>query len=77
MSTRAEVVPVPELERCAEMYGGRFPELTRFSAAQLQPPAPLRLYRATVVEHSILIRGSDPVFGRGVDSRMSVNLARG
>lgn len=74
VSAHAEVVAGPELERCAELYAGRFPELTRYTAEQFQPPGPLLLYRATAIEHSILIRGSDPVFGRGVDSRMTVDL---
>jgi hypothetical protein len=33
-----------------------------------------RLYRATVTEHSVLIRGGDPDHGRGADSRMTVFL---
>ena len=42
---------------------------------ELTAPAAFRLYRARAVEHSILIRGSDPVYGRGADARMTVDLA--
>ena len=74
MSARAEQVPDDELERCAEVYRNRLPEVRDFGLEQLRPPAEPRLYRATVAEHSILIRGSDPQHGRGVDSRMRVTL---
>jgi nitroimidazol reductase NimA-like FMN-containing flavoprotein (pyridoxamine 5'-phosphate oxidase superfamily) len=74
MVARAEVVPDEELERCAELYGSRFPELRRFGPDELRAPAALRLYRATVTEHSVLVGGSDPELGRGVDTRLTVTL---
>jgi len=57
---------------CADAFRPRFPGVPSFSPEELQPPAPLRLYRAIVGEHSVLIRGSDPVHVRGVDSRVTV-----
>lgn len=36
--------------------------------------APFRLYRATISEHWVLIRGSDPLRGSGVDRRERVSL---
>ena len=77
IAARAELVPDDELEHCAELFGSRFPELSRYAAAeQYRPPSPLRLYRARATEHSILISGRDPDFGRGIDSRMTVDPMR-
>jgi hypothetical protein len=78
VAARAELVPDAELEHCAELFGGRFPELSAYSTAEkFRPPEVLRLYRARALEHSILIRGSDPVFGKGIDSRRTVDLTAG
>ena len=69
---RAELVPADELERCAEFYASRYPELRSFGVDELQEPADLRLYRAVPTAHWILVRGGDPEYGTGVDSRRSV-----
>jgi uncharacterized protein YhbP (UPF0306 family) len=74
LSAVAGEVPDGELERCAELYSARFPELTHFPPDQLRAPALFRLYRARVTEHSVLVRGSDPELGTGVDSRVTVDL---
>jgi nitroimidazol reductase NimA-like FMN-containing flavoprotein (pyridoxamine 5'-phosphate oxidase superfamily) len=74
LAAHAREVPEEELARCSELFSGRFPELREFGPEQLRPPAPLRLYRATVTEHSVLIRGADPAYGSGVDSRATVSL---
>jgi hypothetical protein len=74
LSAVAAQVPDDELERCARLYSGRFPELRHFPPDQLRPPALFRLYRARVSEHSVLVRGSDPELGTGVDSRAVVTL---
>jgi nitroimidazol reductase NimA-like FMN-containing flavoprotein (pyridoxamine 5'-phosphate oxidase superfamily) len=73
MTARAEEVASDEVaHRCAAAFRPRFPGARGFTPEELQPPAQLRLYQATVTEHSVLIRGSDPVHGRGIDSRMPV-----
>lgn len=74
MAARAELVPYDELAGCAELYVSRFPELRRFGPDELRAPAALRLYRATVAEHSVLVGGGDPDYGRGVDTRLTVTL---
>ena len=74
MLARADIVPDDELDRCAATYGSRFPELRVFRPDELRAPAQLRLYRARVAEHSVLVRGSDPELGRGVDTRLVVSL---
>ena len=73
MSARAQQVPDDELEGCLEVaFQPRFPGIKPFGVAELTAPAPFRLYRADVTEHSILIRGGDPVQGTGADSRVLV-----
>jgi nitroimidazol reductase NimA-like FMN-containing flavoprotein (pyridoxamine 5'-phosphate oxidase superfamily) len=72
MKARAALVAEDELVRCAEFFASRLPELTTFTPEELTEPAAFRLYRATATEHSILIRGGDPTFGREADSRMPV-----
>jgi pyridoxine/pyridoxamine 5'-phosphate oxidase len=75
LKARAEQVPDDELEQCVAVASRpRFPGLVAFGADDLRPPAPLRLYRARVVEHSIHIPGRDPDYGRGIDHRMTVTL---
>ncbi|MFC5823692.1 hypothetical protein [Nonomuraea insulae] len=68
-------MPDEELDRHVEVAcRARFPEQQVFPAEELRPPAVPRLYRARVTEHSVHIRGSDPVHGKGVDSRLVVDL---
>ena len=73
---RAEAVEVadPSAEDCDAAFRQRFEEIKAFTPLELQAPAPLRLYRAGVKQHWVLIRGSDPVWGRGIDSRLEVFL---
>ena len=52
----------------------RFPGARFFEPRELLDGS-LHLYRAVVEEHSILVRGSDPDLGRGVDSRYPVDVA--
>ncbi|SDD37243.1 pyridoxamine 5'-phosphate oxidase family protein [Glycomyces harbinensis] len=74
MRAEAGEVPADEIEASARRYASRFPELKYFAPEELRAPAPYRLFRARVSEHSVLIRGSDPDFGTGVDSRLKVDL---
>jgi hypothetical protein len=75
MAARAEEVPPSDLDACVGVAcRARFPEMNVFPADELRPPGPLRLYRARVSEHSVLIRGCDPRRGRGVDYRLTVTL---
>jgi hypothetical protein len=76
MSAGAKEIADSDLELCAEIYSGRLPEARGFGPEQLRAPALLRLYRATMAQHSILIRGGDPDHRRGVDSRMTLTLTR-
>ena len=72
----AEQVPDDALAGAAAVYNARLPSAKRFEIADLLAPSLFRLYRATVTEHSVLIRGSDPVHGTGVDSRMTVDIGQ-
>jgi nitroimidazol reductase NimA-like FMN-containing flavoprotein (pyridoxamine 5'-phosphate oxidase superfamily) len=44
-----------------------------FDADELRADAPLRLYVATVNSCEVHVRGSDPVHGRGTDTRQPAN----
>ena len=70
VAAKAELVPDDELERRAEHYASRYPELRAFSVDELH--ADLRLYRAKATHHWLLIRGGDPEYGTGIDSRRPV-----
>jgi nitroimidazol reductase NimA-like FMN-containing flavoprotein (pyridoxamine 5'-phosphate oxidase superfamily) len=74
LAATAGPVPDDELERCARLYSSRLPELKDFPPDELRAPATFRLYRATVTEASVLVRGGDPELGTGVDSRLVVDL---
>jgi general stress protein 26 len=75
LKARAARVADDELDECVDVVcRARFPEQDDFPQERLRPPAPLRAYRADVVEHAIHIPGRDPHFGRGVDHRMTVAL---
>jgi uncharacterized protein YhbP (UPF0306 family) len=75
ISATARQVPDDEVAAAAAIYNSRLPEAKRFEAADLAAPGLFRLYRATATEHSILIRGGDPEYGTGADSRLVVSLA--
>lgn len=76
MTARAAAVPEDELAEASAVYNGRLPEAKRFDLAELRASEPFRLYRARVTEHSVLIRGGDPEYGRGADSRMTISLGK-
>ena len=74
MQAHAEEVADPTEEQCAIYFRQRFERLTAYRPDELRGPAELHLYRARVAQHWVLVRGSDPVWGRGTDSRMAVTL---
>ncbi|HYI45107.1 MAG TPA: pyridoxamine 5'-phosphate oxidase family protein [Actinomycetota bacterium] len=74
MRAYAEEISEPSQEECAHAFRPRFEGVEALAPADLRPPALFRLFRATVSEHWVLIRGSDPDRGSGVDARMSVDL---
>jgi nitroimidazol reductase NimA-like FMN-containing flavoprotein (pyridoxamine 5'-phosphate oxidase superfamily) len=74
LTATAAQVPDSELDAAALLFNARLPAAQHLAAGELRAPAPFRLYRATAVEHSVLIRGGDPRYGRGADSRMTVRI---
>jgi nitroimidazol reductase NimA-like FMN-containing flavoprotein (pyridoxamine 5'-phosphate oxidase superfamily) len=72
VNAQAELVPDDELESRATHYAARYPELRAYGVDELREPADLRLYRARAVAHWLLIRGRDPEYGTGIDSRLPV-----
>ena len=74
MRAEAQQVTDPTPDDCAAAFRQRFETIMVLTPEELQPPARLRLYRARVSQHWVLIRGGDPVWGRGIDSRLEVSL---
>jgi hypothetical protein len=74
MWAHAEEVAEPTPEDCAVAFRARFEGVRALAPDELRPPAKLRLYRATAARHWVLIRGNDPVWGRGIDARVAVTL---
>jgi predicted pyridoxine 5'-phosphate oxidase superfamily flavin-nucleotide-binding protein len=76
ISGTAEELTGAELEEGIEIFG----RLSRTNAgrdwklADVQPPSPHRLYRATAAEYYVLVRDADSERGRGVDHRERVEL---
>lgn len=73
MKARAEMVSEADIDRCADV--ACLAEQRAFPVERLRPPAPLRLWRATVAEHSIHVPGSDPARCSGIDYRLAVVLS--
>jgi uncharacterized protein YhbP (UPF0306 family) len=74
ITATANQVPGEKLEHIAAIYDSRLPEQKCISVDELRPPALFRLYHARATAHSVLIRGADPRYGRGADSRMTVTI---
>ena len=76
MAGAAQELTGAEVERGIEAFG-RLSEADGARAwglSDVQPPSLVRLYRATVSEHFVLIPGRDPELGSGVDRRERVTL---
>jgi nitroimidazol reductase NimA-like FMN-containing flavoprotein (pyridoxamine 5'-phosphate oxidase superfamily) len=83
MSATASRVAEEDLDRALDIFNNRFPNpadygLWGFTREQVEAPAPIRLYRATVSQHSMLCRkekGQPCVeHGRLGDHRTEVTL---
>lgn len=76
MSGRAEELTGDELGRGIELYdrASRRDIAREWGLSDVQPPSLFRLYRATALEHFVLIRGRDPERGTGVDRREPVTI---
>jgi general stress protein 26 len=75
MAGTAAQVEDAELAEAAEVYGARGHGGRYFGPDELSGDADLRLYRAAISEHHILVRGGDPAYGRAVDGRLAVDLS--
>ena len=73
---RAEELTGDDLERGIELFDrvSQSDIARRWGLSDVQPPSLFRLYRATAVEHFVLVRGRDPKRGTGVDRREQVAL---
>ena len=74
MQAHAAELTDPTDAECAAAFRQRFEGVKTFQPNELRAPAKLRLFRAEVARHWVLIRGNDPVWGRGTDARLEVAL---
>jgi nitroimidazol reductase NimA-like FMN-containing flavoprotein (pyridoxamine 5'-phosphate oxidase superfamily) len=75
INATAQEVPEGELPAaCAVAFKSVGRGARPFEPKELTSPARLRLYRATVVDYAVHIRGSDPKYGEGVDKRLPTTL---
>jgi hypothetical protein len=61
-------------EHCALAFADLRPGGTAFAPKELSGEADLRLYLARATRHEVHIRGRDPVYGTGIDTRREVEL---
>jgi len=76
MTGRAEQLTEAELERGMDVFNraSEADGIPGWTLEKVQAPALFRLYRATAVEHFVLITGRDPEHGTGIDRREPVTL---
>lgn len=55
-----------------DLLNTRLPAGHRLRPEDIEPAGPMRVYRATITRHFVLIRGGDPRFGNVVDGRLAV-----
>lgn len=72
LTAQAKQVPDDELADRARFFAARLPELREFTVDELSGAGELRLYRATMTRAWTLVRGGDPEYGTGIDSRHPV-----
>ena len=75
ISARAARVPDDELAAgCAAAFGRVAPGAVSFRPDELSGDADLRLFRARATGYEVHVRGSDPDYGTGIDTRRRVSL---
>ena len=75
LSARAREIPPDELPAVVgEAFGGRG-DARAFTREELTGAGDLRLYVATVTSCEVLVRGGDPAYGRGTDTRLPADPA--
>jgi general stress protein 26 len=72
LTAHVDLVPDEDLARCAELFSSRYPELRSYDADYLRGQSEILLYRATATKAWILVRGGDPDYGTGIDSRRPI-----
>jgi len=75
LTATAEQVPEDRLAKeCPRAFARPGKGAQPFAPEELRGAEPLRLYRATVTAHAVHIRGSDPTYGEGIDSRREITM---
>ncbi|HEY4455601.1 MAG TPA: pyridoxamine 5'-phosphate oxidase family protein [Pseudonocardiaceae bacterium] len=60
LTAEAARVSEADLERCAQIFSARHAELAPFTSERLHEPNPLRLYRARIIDASVLLNDGGP-----------------
>lgn len=70
----AAATPVGDADRAAALHtlNARLPAHQRLAMADVEAPGPLRVYRADVSRHFVLVRGGDERFDNITDMRLEV-----
>ena len=75
IAARAAMVRDDELAAgCAAAFSRVAPGAVAFTPDELSGGAALRLFRARATGHEVHVRGSDPDYGTGIDTRRRVSL---
>lgn len=69
-----EVAEADLPRECGRAYARVGAGAVAFTPADLSGDADLRLYRAHATKYEIHVRGRDPVYGTGIDTRREVSL---
>jgi nitroimidazol reductase NimA-like FMN-containing flavoprotein (pyridoxamine 5'-phosphate oxidase superfamily) len=68
-------VPDEDLpEQCERAFATVGPGTRAFSPEELSGDRDLRLYRASANRYQVHVRGSDPKYGTGIDTRVTVDV---
>lgn len=70
----ASATPVHDHDRhtAVDILNSRLPVGRQLATCDLVPPGPLRVYRADVTQHFVLVRGGDKQFDNVTDMRLAV-----
>jgi hypothetical protein len=76
MAARARAIPDEELDSVLGEAFGLRGGARAFSREELTGDGDLRLYVASATTYEVLVRGGDPRYGRGTDTRMPADPTR-
>lgn len=63
-----------EVQRAVGVLNDKLDDAHQLDVGDVMGDGPFRAYCAVAVEHSVLVRGGDPLYGEGADTRRVVDL---